>query len=124
MIERLPELVNGDESLVRLGRFLDVDFLIGVGDTPYFVRVARGRIADVAEGPQLMRPWTFAIRADVDAWRKFWEPRPEPGYHDIFALAKAGKATIEGDLQPLMANLRYVKEVLAAPRRAAGKSAR
>jgi hypothetical protein len=42
---------------------------------------------------------------------------PEAGYHDLFAMAKAGQARVEGDLQPLMANLRYVKDVLASPRR-------
>ncbi len=119
MIERLAELVNGDQHLVWMGRFLDVDFLIGVGDTPFHISVERGRIVEIAESPQPMRPWTFAIRASADAWSKFWAPVPEPGYHDIFAMAKAGEATVEGDLHPLMANLRYVKEVLAAPRRAA-----
>ncbi|MCZ6847060.1 MAG: hypothetical protein O7F69_14285, partial [Alphaproteobacteria bacterium] len=61
MIDQLAELVNGDQHLVWRGRFLTVDFLIGVGDTPYHVRVECGRIAEIAEGPQLMRPWTFAI---------------------------------------------------------------
>ena len=119
MIDRLAELVNGDAHLVWMGRFLDVDFLVEVGDMPFHVRVERGRIAEIVEGPRLMRPWTFAIRASVDAWSKFWTLVPEPGYHDIFAMAKAGEAIVEGDLHPLMANLRYVKEVLAAPRRTA-----
>ena len=48
----------------------------------------------------------------------FWKKIPEPGHNDIFALFKRGKLTIEGDLQPFMANLLYIKDVLAAPRRA------
>jgi hypothetical protein len=80
VIDRLAELVNGDDHLVWLGRFLDVDFLVEVGDTPYHVRIERGRIAEVVEGHQLMRPWTFAIRASADAWSKFRAPVPEiPG---------------------------------------------
>ena len=39
---------------------------------------------------------------------------------NIFAMKKLGVASVEGDLLPLMANLRYVKDVIAAPRRAAG----
>jgi hypothetical protein len=31
-------------------------------------------------------------------------------------MAKAGHARIEGDLRPLMQNLRFIKDVLAAPR--------
>jgi hypothetical protein len=41
---------------------------------------------------------------------------PEPGYHDLFAMKKLGVARVEGDLVPLMANLRYVKDVVTAPR--------
>ena len=44
---------------------------------------------------------------------------PRPGYHDLFALTRFGHARIEGDLHPLMANLRYIKEVLESPRRLA-----
>ena len=64
-----------------------------------------------------MRSWTFGIRATASAWRRFWQPVPEPDWHDLFALTKRGAAIIEGDLQPLMANLQYMKDVLAAPRR-------
>ena len=119
MIERLSELVNVDEGLVRRGRFLTADFLVEVGEMPYHVSVERGRIASVVRGPVLMRPWRFAIRATEDAWREFWQPVPRPGYHDLFALTRFGRARIEGDLQPLMANLRYIKDVLEAPRRLA-----
>ena len=119
MIERLFDLVNADEALVRRGRFLTCDFLVEVGDTPYHISVDRGRITSVTQGPALMRPWRFAIRASEDAWREFWQPVPRPGYHDLFALTRFGRARIEGDLQPLMANLRYIKEVLETPRRLA-----
>lgn len=119
MIERLLELVNADEALVRRGRFLTCDFLVAVGDTPYHVSVVSGRIASVTRGPALMRPWRFAIRAPEEAWREFWQPVPRAGFHDLFALTRFGRAHIEGDLQPLMANLRYVKDVLEKPRRLA-----
>ena len=119
MIERLFDLVNADEALVRCGRFLTADFLVEVGNTPYHVSVERGRIASVTRGPTLMRPWRFAIRAPEEAWREFWQPVPRPGYHDLFALTRFGHARIEGDLHPLMANLRYIKEVLETPRRLA-----
>ncbi|HUO63386.1 MAG TPA: hypothetical protein VMT97_06760 [Terriglobales bacterium] len=119
MIEGLFDLVNADEALVRRGRFLTCDFLVEVGDTPYHVSVASGRIASVTRGPALMRPWRFAIRASEDAWREFWQPVPRAGFHDLFALTRFGRARIEGDLQPLMANLRYVKDVLEKPRRLA-----
>lgn len=116
--ERLPALVNGDIPLVRRGRHLSTTFLIGAGDIPVLAAVREGAIADVTVSPPPMRSWRFAVRAGADAWRRFWQAVPEPGYHDLLAMTRVGAARIEGDLHPLMANLRYVKEVLEAPRRA------
>lgn len=117
MIAKLPELVNGDERLVWRGRFLTVDFLVEVGDIPYYVSIHSGRITSIDRGPFPMRPWRFAVRAAAEAWEKLWEPVPRPGYTDILGMMKIGEARIEGDLQPFMANLRYIKEILVAPRR-------
>ena len=118
VFERLPGLVNGDIPLVRRGRHLTTTFLVGAGALPVLVAVREGAIADVAVSPPPMRPWRFAVRAGADAWHRFWRAVPEPGYHDLLAMTRFGAARIEGDLHPLMANLRYVKEVLEAPRRA------
>ena len=119
MIERLFELVNADAALVRRGRFLTTDFLVEIGDETFHVSVQEGRIAGVTRGPASGRPWRFAIRASAEAWHEYWQPVPRAGYHDLFALTRFGRARIEGDLLPLMANLRYVKEVLETPRRLA-----
>lgn len=116
----LAERVNGDPSLVRRGRFLDTEFVLADGAREYWIAVRRGRIAEIRRGAALMRSWHFKIAANAEAWREFWRPEPKPGFHDLFAMCKAGKARIEGDLRPLMANLRYFKDVLAAPRAAAG----
>lgn len=115
---RLPDLVNPNAPLVRRGRFLSGVFLIGVGDRAVYVTVREGAIDAVDAEPALMRSWIFAIRAEADAWSRFWEPVPAPGYNDLLAMTRFGAARIEGELQPLMANLRYVKEVLEAPRHA------
>lgn len=119
-IAGLADLVNANAALMRRGRYLTTTFLLEVDDVPYLVRVVEGRVAAVERGPFLMRPWSFAVRAPADTWRRFWEPVPAPGYHDLFAMKKAGVARVEGDLVPLMTHLRYVKDVLAAPRRRSG----
>ncbi len=116
-IMALPDLINADAALVRRGRYLTTSFLVEVDDVPYLVRVLEGRLAAVERGPFLLRSWSFAVKASAEAWRRFWEPVPAPGYHDLFAMRKLGVARVEGDLLPFMANLRYVKDVLAAPRR-------
>ena len=74
----------------------------------------------VERGPFLMRAWTFALRASAETWRRFWEPIPAPGYHDLFAMKKLGVASVEGDIVPLMTHLRYVKDVWRRPAGAGG----
>jgi pimeloyl-ACP methyl ester carboxylesterase len=104
MIERIPDLVNADEDLVRRG---------------YLVKIIEGRVVSITPGPFVTPNYSFALRAPRDEWELFWTKVPPPGHHDIFALFKRGKLTIEGDLHPLMANLLYIKDVLAAQRKLA-----
>ena len=117
MLERLAEIVNGKGDLVRRGRYFSDTFMLEVGETQYLIEVLQGRIESVELGPFVMKSWTFALRATEDVWQRFWEKLPKPGYHDIFALLRQNRIVLDGDLQPMMANLLYVKEVIAAPRK-------
>jgi pimeloyl-ACP methyl ester carboxylesterase len=119
VIERIPDLVNADENLVRRGRYLSTTFLMEIGDKGYLVKIIEGRVVGITPGPFVTPNYSFALRAPRDEWELFWTKVPPPGHHDIFALFKRGKLTIEGDLHPLMANLLYIKDVLASPRREA-----
>lgn len=116
LFERLPGLINRDSDLVRRGRFLTADVKLGVGDLPLIVSIERGQIESVARGPFLLRPWVFALSAEPEIWEQLLEQIPKPGVHDIMALSKVGKLTIEGNLQPFLANLQFVKDVICAPR--------
>lgn len=122
MIDQLPQLVNSDPLLVRRGRFLSDTFMIEVGIEQYLIDVRNGRIENVRKGPFVMQYWTFAIRASGEVWEQFWQKIPEPGYHDIFALLRKAQIVFEGDLRPMMANLLYIKQVLAAPRALASET--
>lgn len=116
LFARLPELVDRDPDLIRRGRFLTCEIEIGIGPLPLALSIAQGRAQSVSRGPFLLRPWTFAVRMGAEDWMRFLRPMPEPGWHDIMALTKRGAARVEGNLQPFMANLQYVKDLLAAPR--------
>ena len=73
-------------------------------------------MVSVTEGPSRKTPWRFALRTDSGALRKFWQARPEPGFHDIFGLVKIGRGRIDGDILSLVKNLRFFKEVLGLAR--------
>ena len=50
MIETLKERVNGDEALVRRGRYLTTTFLLEVGPTAWLISIFEGRIVSVTPG--------------------------------------------------------------------------
>ena len=118
MIGALKGLVNGDEVLVRRGRFLTTIFLLEVGDAASLISIFEGRIVSVNSGPFVMPSWSFALRAPEAEWQKFWSSRPPPGSNDLMALIRRRVLKAEGDLQIFMANLRYFKEALAKLRTA------
>ena len=118
MIDRLAALVNDDTAIVRWGRGLNETFMVEVGEAQFLVTVREGKIEKVDKGPFVQRTWRFAIRAKREAWEKFWQKPPAPGWHDLFGLLRRGDVAFEGDQRMLMAYLQYVKLVLAAPRKA------
>lgn len=116
-LQRLPALANGDGDLLRRGRYVNADILIGIGAARCYVTIKDGTVASVETSPQRMRSAAFVIAGPPTAWRNFWQPMPRPGWHDLFAMNKRGHVTIEGDLLPFMQNLQYFKDLLALPRR-------
>jgi hypothetical protein len=118
VIESLARLVNADAAIVRWGRQMNETFMVEVGDQQYLLQIENGLIRKVEKGPFVQRTWRFAIRARREAWEKFWQKTPAPGWHDLFGLLRRGEVAFEGDQRVLMAYLQYVKLVLAAPRKA------
>jgi len=115
-VERLPEMVNGNAKLVHRGRFLSLEFLLGVGDEEWIIEVREGVVWKVTKGPFLMPNVAFSMRAAALDWAEFWSAEPPPGYHDLFALLRFKRLKLEGDMHSFMANLFFFKGVLAALR--------
>jgi hypothetical protein len=120
----LGDLANADGALVRRGRFLEVTFLLEIGDSADLIKIHRGRIEAIEPGPHVAPRYTFALRASAAAWARFWQAVPPPGAHDLMAMLKSGELRLQGDQQPFMANLRYFKELLALPRAAGAQQGR
>ena len=115
-LRAVPARVNADAVLVGRGRLLEADVLIGVGSRGFILPVRAGSVRELEPATRLMRPWTFAIRAAATDWLDHWREPPAPGWHDILAMSKTSKLTIEGNLVPFMQHLQYVKDVLAVAR--------
>lgn len=99
-------------------RQVDMDLLVRFGAYPVLARVRGGRVVDAAVPSTPLPSCDVIFHASASAWSRFWQAVPEAGWHDIFALSKRGELRIEGNLQPLMAHLQFVKDLLAFPREA------
>ena len=111
MIDELPALVNGNEALVRRGRWTNADMLLGIGEREWIVAIREGRVS-IAPVELRVTAHDFAIRGTEDACRAFWRPMPPPRHHDLSALIREGKMRFEGDIDLMMANFLYLKLML------------
>ncbi len=119
MIDNFTQIQTRLEAmphLLRLGRLFSETVLIEIDGQEIYLTFENGRITSVVEGPSRKTPWRFALRTDSEALQKFWQARPEPGFHDVFGLVKIGRGRIDGDILSLVKNLRFFKEVLGLAR--------
>ncbi|MCI4662362.1 MAG: hypothetical protein MRY63_11160 [Neomegalonema sp.] len=119
MLEKLQAMgaaLEGQAHLLRLGRLFSETVLLRVGEDEYYLTFEKGRIAQIVQGPSRKTPWRFALSTDAEALERFWQPRPEPGFHDIFGLVKIGRGRVDGDILALVKNLRFFKEFMALGR--------
>lgn len=126
MIETFRDIqraLDAAPHLQRLGRLFSETVLIEVDGSEVYLTFDKGRIESVVAGPSRKTPWRFALRTDAEALQKFWEPRPAPGFHDVFGLVKIGRGRIDGDILTLVKNLRFFKDVLALARATEGLTA-
>ena len=119
IFSNFPALLDADPRLLRAGRLLSVDCLLGPNDQPFLVSIRAGRITEMRAVPKTMPTWRFGYTASPQAWIEYWRPEPKPGWHDLLALTKRGEAQLVGDIYPFMTHLQYFKDLLALPR---GKS--
>lgn len=108
--------LNATPHLLHLGRLFSETVQLRVGDDEYYLTFEKGHLEQIVEGPSRKTPYRFALITDADALSRFWQPHPEPGFHDIFGLVKIGRGRIEGDILALVKNLRFFKEFMGLAR--------
>ena len=112
----VPDRVNADAHLVWRGRTLSADCLVQIGESAFLLRFDAGRIRECLTRVPPLCSWDFAVRGSTRAWSALWQDPPPPGWHDLLALSKRGEMSFEGNLQPFLAHLQYLKDVLTLPR--------
>ena len=98
---------NRNASLVLLIRF---------GHEAVLVSIQAGQVGQISRDIKPLTSHDVSISAEPEVWQRFWERIPVAGSHDIFALTKREEMQIQGNLQPFMAHLQFVKDLLAIGR--------
>jgi hypothetical protein len=112
-LRRFQERANADPELEIIGRWFTTAFLICCGDRRVVIRVDRGRITDMIPAPRLDVRSVFTFRASSQTWARFLGQRPEPLYHDLFAmLMRVPDFTIEGDTLAAMQHARALHRLM------------
>jgi len=94
---------------------LDATLMVAFGQERRLLRLCDGQLS-VSRPASLMVSWDVAVSGAVSAWEALWAEIPEPGRHDILALAKRNELQIEGRLQVFLAHLQFFRDLLTAPR--------
>ena len=97
-------------------RDINLKMLVAFGTRKGIVCFSHGSVTEVNESSTPLQAWDFSVTGSTEGWNKFWQDTPEAGWHDIFALTKRGEVNISGQLQPFMAHLQVIKDLLAIGR--------
>jgi hypothetical protein len=112
-VERFSRHVNGDPEMQVIGGWFTTALSLGFGETRYALRLEKGKIVEIVPAPRLDVAVSFGLRAPLTVWRKFLQPRPEPLYHDFFAmLMRVPEFVLEGDTLVAMQNARALHRMM------------
>ena len=116
MFKSLIEKNEGRSEISIMAQYLNTCFMISTVDDEYLVKIEKGIVTNVEEGPFVMPSYIFKLTASKEEWFKFLQTTPQPGSHDIIAMLRRKVLKFEGDLLPLMSHLLYFKFLLASLR--------
>ncbi|MDC1111806.1 hypothetical protein OAT09_04075 [Alphaproteobacteria bacterium] len=116
MFKSLIEKNERRSELSIMAQYLNTCFMISTVDDEYLVKIEKGIVTNVEEGPFVMPSYTFKLTTSKEEWIKFLQTTPQPGSHDIIAMLRRKVLKFEGDLLPLMSHLLYFKFLLASLR--------
>ncbi len=109
--QALMNAVNRDPELNRRGKYYSIHFKLEMDDHNIVFEVDNGTLASVKEnsGDSV----AFSLSGTAEAWQQFLSHEPPPGHHDIAAMIDGGHLALTGDPMPWLANMLYIKGVIA-----------
>jgi pimeloyl-ACP methyl ester carboxylesterase len=109
--------INADTEMAVIGRWFTVAFSLASDTRRVILRFERGRLVEVVESPRLDVRAAFGFRASPEIWAKFLAARPEPLYHDVFALLmRVPEFILDGDTLVAMQHARALHRAMTLMR--------
>lgn len=112
-MDRYKKAVNADPELDVIGEWFSSDFKLCFEGNDYLLKVRGGKIEEIVHAPRFDVPVKFSLRAPMSIWRKFINPKPEPLFHDFFAmLMRVPEFELDGDSLAAMQNARALHRMM------------
>jgi hypothetical protein len=112
-LARFKDRVNADPEMAVVGDWFTTALSLSCGDRRCIVRFEKGKIVEAMTSPRIDARCAFGFRASEEIWSKFLSPKPEPLYHDFFAmLMRVPGFVLEGDTLAAMQNARALHRAM------------
>jgi len=112
-LQRFQARVNADPEMQVIGDWFTTALSLTCGDRRCIVRFERGALVEFTAAPRIDSRCSFGFRASPEIWGKFLASRPEPMYHDFFAmLMRVPDFVLEGDGLVAMQNARALHRAM------------
>ena len=112
-LARFADRVNADPEMAVVGDWFSTALSLSCGDRRCIVRFEKGKIVETTVSPRVDVACAFGFRASEEIWSKFLSPKPEPLYHDFFAmLMRVPGFVLEGDTLAAMQNARALHRAM------------
>ena len=112
-LTQFRDRVNADPEMSVIGDWFTTAFSLTCGDRRCIVRFDQGKLVETIVSPRIDVRCAFGFRASEEIWSKFFNPAPEPLYHDFFAmLMRVPGFVLEGDTLAAMQNARALHRAM------------
>lgn len=84
-MKRFQEVVNNDQELSWIAKFMTCDFLWKIDKESHLIKVLEGKIQSITS-PTWNDSWDFTIEGSKETWVKFTKRVPPPMYYDLLGM--------------------------------------
>ena len=114
--------VNADAEMDAIGAWFTTALSLTCGDRRWILRFDRGKLAEIVPSPRIDVRCAFGFRGSPEIWTRFFAERPEPLYHDVFAmLMRVPGFVLEGDTLVALQHARALHRAMNVLRGSASK---